>query len=51
MYKVPAVDIDGKVHHIQAYGIERITSSSVLEELRKAVEGFKGIKEGDIEIP
>ena len=51
LYTVPAVDQGGQTHNIQAYGIEKITSTSVKDELTRAVETFQGVDQGDIKIP
>ena len=51
LYTVPAVDKCGQTHYIQAYGIEKITSTSIKDELIRAVSTFQGVDQGDIKIP
>ena len=43
LYTVPLVDRWGRVHRLQAFGIEQITSSGVNRRARAAAEAFGGV--------
>ena len=50
LYSVPIIDKDGKTHHISAFGIDCITSTSVNRNLQEAVERFPELNLEDVEL-
>ena len=50
-YVIPLVDLNGKVRHVTAYGIEHITSAICKVDLTKVVALFENITVANLDRP
>ena len=51
LFIVPLKDRDGNVHNINAFGIDKITSASIEDNIQEAIKEFPNLHNKDIQIP